>query len=274
MKNNCQHGVLVHDCYYCSGGNLARLLVSHDPLEDAKADAAMWRMKAETLEAEIARLRAEPPTDPNDFSREIGTGMERVENSPQHPHERDGRDLRPVLYPDGGCHICGLDILRDEFKARIDEIQKRLAEPPTDGDREAIQRGIDQAAKGDVVKYPPGYFSDLVDGDLISRKAALDILYNTHEFYQSETAISTVPVQHAISLIESLAAEPPSAPAPASELEGLRLAEQLVYQRMMAVGKENPDGLISILPDSLATAWQLLRDEIEQRLGVPESEEA
>ena len=128
----------------------------------------------------------------------------------------------------------------------------RRAEPPTDGDRQISLKAAIEALQSQLDAMPQSVTTDTKghlkremdfeqgargclmhniellkslgaaepprDGDLISRKAALDILRNTHEFYQSETAISTVPIQHAISLLESLAAEPPSAPAPASDM--------------------------------------------------------
>lgn len=40
-----------------------------------------------------------------------------------------------------------------------------------------IQQGIDQAARGEVVKYEAGHFTKLVaDDDVISRKAAIEAL--------------------------------------------------------------------------------------------------
>lgn len=47
------------------------------------------------------------------------------------------------------------------------------------------------------------------DDDVISRAEVLDILHNAHKFYQSETAISVVPLLRVTQLIESLPAAAP-----------------------------------------------------------------
>jgi hypothetical protein len=81
--------------------------------------------------------------------------------SPLHPHEHDGRNYPPHYYSDGGCHICGLDVLRDELTREIDKritkMQVRLSEsipaPRLEDDLTnlvvAANRMLDDWAEGD-----------------------------------------------------------------------------------------------------------------------------